>query len=184
MDVTDTQRIIKVTLFGPESTGKTTLAQQLAGYYQTVWVPEYARQYQHQHQRMLSLDDVLPIAKGQLELEKYYISKARNILICDTDILETKVYSEIYYGTCPEWVLQNLPSSYLGMYLLMNIDIPWVPDGIRDRPEDRVRRFQKFKDELVNRDMIFAEIAGLDQNRLKNAIHAVDKRWAEIGKNQ
>ncbi len=176
------QCIIKVTLFGPESTGKTTLAQQLARHYQTAWVSEYARLYQERHLRTLTLDDVVPIARGQLYLEKQCISKARDLLICDTDLLETKVYSEIYYGTCPEWVLKNLPLPHSGIYLLMGIDLPWVADGVREEVQDRRWRYEKFKNELINRNLVFDEIIGRDQSRLHNAIGAIEKRWDEIKK--
>ena len=93
---------IKVVLFGPESTGKTTLARQLARYYNSVWVPEYAREYLQKkwnNQRITcEQSDLLPIAIGQMELENRSAKKTNSVLVCDTDLLETKVYSEEYYG--------------------------------------------------------------------------------------
>ena len=93
--------IVKVVLFGPESTGKTTLAKQLAAHYKTAWVPEYARQYLQDKwdraQKTCEPLDLLPIAKGQITLENELTKKANKILFCDTDLLETKVYSEAYY---------------------------------------------------------------------------------------
>ena len=96
---------IKVVLFGPESTGKTTLSIQLARYYNSVWVPEYARDYLqnkwNNERKTCEPKDLLPIAIGQMELENTLAQKTDSVLICDTDLLETKVYSESYYiGSC------------------------------------------------------------------------------------
>ena len=93
---------VKVVLFGPESTGKTTLAKQLARYYNSVWVPEYAREYLqnkwNNDRKTCEPKDLIPIAKGQIQLENELAKKTETILICDTDLLETKVYSEEYYS--------------------------------------------------------------------------------------
>ncbi len=174
--------MLKITLFGSESTGKTTLAAQLAAHYQTVWVPEYSRIYQEKHRRPLTFQDVTPIAKGQLRLEKQYpcltgrqVSKSPNLLICDTDVLETKVYSEAYYGKTPAWLLRELPWHYADFYLLTNIDLPWQPDGIRDRPDDREAMHQRFKTELTSRTLAFQEISGSEPERLRQAIRALEK---------
>jgi len=171
--MTAVSSVVKVTVFGSESTGKTTLAAQLAAYFQTVWVPEYARLYQETHKRILTYRDVTPIARGQMRLEKYYVSKAQNLLICDTDILETKVYSIAYYGRSPEWLLQALPNHYADLYLLTDIDLPWTSDGIRDRPDDRQAMHHHFHTELVNRNLPFALISGHEQDRLQTAIKAI-----------
>ena len=88
---------IKVVLFGPESTGKTTLSRQLARHYNSVWVREFARQYLqnkwNNERKTCEPSDLLPIAKGQINLENELALKANKVLICDTDLLETKVYS-------------------------------------------------------------------------------------------
>ena len=94
--------IIKIVLFGPESTGKTTLSKQLARYYNTVWAPEYARAYLQKkwnnERKTCEAEDLIPIAIGQMKIENKLVNKADKVLICDTDLLETKVYSEEYYG--------------------------------------------------------------------------------------
>ena len=101
----DPSNLVKLVLFGPESTGKTTLSEQLARYYSTLWVPEYARQYLqdkwNEERKTCEPQDLLPIAQGQIFLENKLSKKADRLLICDTDLLETKVYSEAYYlGYC------------------------------------------------------------------------------------
>ena len=94
--------LVKVVLFGPESTGKTTLSRQLARHYNTVWAPEYAREYLqdkwNNERKTCEESDLIPIAIGQMDLENSLAKKADKLLICDTDLLETKVYSEEYYG--------------------------------------------------------------------------------------
>ncbi len=167
--------MIKITLFGSESTGKTTLAQQLADFFQTEWVPEYSRLYQEKHQRLLTYRDVTPIAKGQLRLEKYYLSKVRNLLICDTDILETKVYSEAYYGKHPKWLATCIPSQYADLYLLTDIDIAWQADGIRDMPTNREQMHQQFLQELLMRHLPYVLISGSEANRFLVAKQAIEQ---------
>ncbi|MDO1444732.1 ATP-binding protein [Rhodocytophaga aerolata] len=166
--------IRKVVLFGSESTGKTTLAQQLADHYHTVWVPEYSRIYQEEKKRDLTLEDVIPIALGQLKLEQKTLEKANRLLICDTDLLETKVYSQAYNGTCPPWLLEQIPHHLADLYLLTDIDLPWEPDGIRDRPDNRAEMHTFFHNELVNWNVPFEIISGNYKERLAKAIKTID----------
>lgn len=166
--------IIKVVLFGSESTGKTTLAQQLAAHYHTVWVPEYSRIYQEEKKRELTLADVIPIVLGQMQLEEKALPKANKLLICDTDLLETKVYSVAYNGSCPRWLLEQIPRHLADLYLLASIDLPWEPDGIRDRPDNRTEMHAFFHRELLNQKVPFTIISGNFEERLKKAIKAID----------
>lgn len=172
--------ILKVVLFGPESTGKTTLSEQLARHYNTVWVPEYAREYLqdkwNNERKTCEPSDLLPIAEGQMRLENELSKKATNILICDTDLLETKVYSEAYYiGNCDpileKYALQN---SY-DLYLLTYIDIPWEADDLRDKPGEREAMFSYFQDTLKKYGKNFITLKGNKKTRLKKAINHIDK---------
>ncbi|MDJ1479025.1 ATP-binding protein [Cytophagaceae bacterium YF14B1] len=166
---------IKITLFGSESTGKTTLAEQLASHFHTLWTPEYARIYQEKHNRLLTYHDVTPIAKGQIKLEQYYLSQTQELLICDTDILETKVYSEAYYDKCPEWIVQTIPGCYADLYLFMDIDLPWIPDGIRDRPNDREEMHARFQKELESRRLPFVLLSGNMEDRFIHALKYIEE---------
>ena len=172
--------LIKVVLFGPESTGKTTLAKELATYYKTNWVPEYAREYLQNkwdnEQKTCEFHDLLPIAVGQMNLENKLSLTANKILFCDTDLLETKVYSETYYnGSCDtlleEYALQN---SY-DLYLLTNIDTPWQADDLRDRPNQRQIMFSYFKETLEKYNKNFITLSGNKKTRLVTAVKEVDK---------
>ncbi len=97
----------RVSVTGPESTGKTRLAEWLAGHYQTQWVPEYAREYLAKHGPDYTLEDVAAIAHGQLKRENTAVENAREILFCDTDLLVTKIWCEVVFGLCPEWIEQQ-----------------------------------------------------------------------------
>tara|TARA_R110000744_G_scaffold18786_3_gene50124 strand:+ start:649 stop:1212 length:564 start_codon:yes stop_codon:yes gene_type:complete len=172
--------ILKVVLFGPESTGKTTLSEQLARHYNTVWVPEYARDYLQEkwnnERKTCEPHDLLPIAEGQMRLENRLTKKATKILVCDTDLLETKVYSEAYYiGDCdPTLEKYALQNSY-DLYLLTYIDIPWEEDDLRDKPNEREEMFNYFKLTLEKYDKNFITLKGNKKQRLEKAINHIDQ---------
>lgn len=161
-------------LFGSESSGKTTLAAQLAVHYRAVWVPEFAREYLEAKGETCTLADIVPIAEGQLRLEREAAAFQPQLLFCDTNILETKVYSEAYFQTTPPAVLRWIEEYPYDFYLLTLPDTPWTPDGLRDRPHERAQMHQLFQLELVSRKLPFAEISGTGPQRLYQAIAAVD----------
>jgi len=172
--------LVKIVLFGPESTGKTTLSRMLARHYNTVWVREFAREYLQEkwnNQRKTCEDiDLLPIAIGQMELENRLAKKADKVLICDTDLLETKVYSEEYYGG---FVDPNLDKAALenqyDLYLLTYIDTPWEADDLRDRPEQRLEMFAAFESALKKYNRPYILLKGDVNTRINKAIKAIDE---------
>ncbi len=172
--------LIKIVLFGPESTGKTTLSEMLARHYNTVWVPEYAREYLqnkwNNKRKTCEHDDLIPIAIGQMNLENTLAKKADKVLICDTDLLETKVYSEEYYGGFVDLELDEaaLENQY-DLYLLMYIDTPWEADDLRDRPEQRQEMFDAFEDTLKKNNRPYITLKGNVKNRLDKATKAIDR---------
>lgn len=171
--------ILKVVVFGPESTGKTTLAKQLARHYNTVWVPEYARQFLQEkwntERKTCEPKDLLPIARGQMRMENELTPKASGILICDTDLLETKVYSEAYYlGYCDPLLEKYAKSNTYSLYLLTYIDVPWEKDDLRDKPRERELMFEYFKETLEKYNRNFVTLKGSKMTRLKHAITTID----------
>jgi len=172
--------LVKVVLFGPESTGKTTLAQELANHYKTSWVPEYAREYLQKkwdlEKKICELSDLLPIARGQMHLENTLSEKADQLLICDTDLLETKVYSEIYFNDNCDPLLERyaLENAY-DLYLLTNIDIPWVKDDLRDKPFERETIFEIFKASLEKYGRNFVILKGDKDQRFNQAILTINQ---------
>ncbi|MFT6698659.1 MAG: HTH-type transcriptional repressor of NAD biosynthesis genes [Porticoccaceae bacterium] len=172
--------LVKVVLFGPESSGKTTLSRQLARYYNTVWAPEFAREYLQEkwnnERKTCEKEDLLPIAIGQMKLENKLAKRADKILICDTDLLETKVYSEEFYlGFVDEKLNKAANENQYDLYLLTYIDTPWEEDDLRDRPEQRLEMFTAFEKSLKDNNKPYILLKGNKETRLKNAVEAIDK---------
>jgi len=172
--------LVKVVLFGPESTGKTTLSRQLARHYNTVWVPEYARTYLqekwNQTRKTCENADLLPIAEGQIRSENSLAKKADKVLICDTDLLETKVYSAAYYGGFVDPILEDAAlSNQYDLYLLTYIDTPWESDDLRDRPDQRLEMFTLFENALKIHNRPYILLKGGKSQRLTKAVEAIDE---------
>jgi len=171
---------IKVVLFGPESTGKTTLSIQLARHYNSVWVPEYAREYLqdvwNNERRTCEPKDLLPIAIGQMKLENELAQKTNSVLICDTDLLETKVYSEAYYlGSCDPMLEKYALQNIYDLYFLTYIDVPWEADDLRDKPNERQRMFMAFEETLIKYNRPYVLLKGSKKERLETAVNHIDK---------
>ena len=168
--------MIRVVVTGSECSGKTTLARALAAHYEAVWVPEFARQFVIDKGVAPEYEDVEAIAKGQIDLEDERVDDASRLLIKDTDLLSTLLYSRHYYGDCPQWIEGALEKRAADLYLLADIDIPWVPDGEqRDRGERREEMHELFRCALDDRRLTFAEIHGSRGERLKGAVSLIDR---------
>jgi nicotinamide riboside kinase len=170
--------ILKIALFGPESTGKTTLAKQLAEYYETEWVPEFARDYLQEkweeNQHICTADDMLPIAYGQVALENKKLSTANRFLFCDTNLLVTKVFSEMYYHSCDPLLNEAALEHEYDLFFLTDIDVPWEKDDIRDSPNGRETVFSVFKQTLIQTKKPFITLSGDKTSRLAKAITITD----------
>ncbi len=171
-------KIIKVALFGPESTGKTTLARQLAEYYKTEWVPEFARDYLQKKwetsQQICTIDDMLPIAYGQAKLENERTLIANKYLFCDTNLMVTKVFSEVYYNYCDPLLDEAACEHEYDLFFLTDIDVPWEKDDLRDKAEGRESVFAVFKQSLIDNKKPFITLSGDKDLRLKKAIAIID----------
>lgn len=172
----------RVVVTGSESTGKTTLAEQLADALGTIWVPEYAREYARQAQRRLTAGDVAPIARGQLQGEVRAIDAWRATfagtvspppLVLDTDLVSTTIYAEHYYGECPPWIVTEARGRLADLYLLCEPDLPWEPDGIRDSPTERLQLHGAFRQRLVAWGARVESVAGIGATRLERGLLAV-----------
>lgn len=170
---------LRIVLYGPESTGKTTLAKALAAHYQTQWVPEFARDYLQEkwerEQAVCDLDDLLPIAHGQLLAENEAVNKAHELLFCDTNCWVTKVWSETHFeGYCAPEIKALCATTHYDLYLLTHTDLPWVKDDLRDRPDQREQMFHHFKQQLIDHQLPFIEVGGTQHHRLKHAIQKLE----------
>lgn len=168
-------KVVKIAITGPESTGKSILSEQLAEHYRTVWVPEFARLYLKKIERPYNYDDILEIAKGQKASELAMKKLANKVLFSDTELLVTKIWCEVKYGKCHEWISRNFEKQDYDLYLLMFPDIPWLYDPLREHPDKRDWLFEFYKDHLEKRQANFRIVNGLSNDRMKNAISFVDE---------
>ncbi|WP_111706319.1 AAA family ATPase [Lutibacter citreus] len=176
--------IIKIVLFGPESTGKTTISRKLARHYHTVWVQEYAREYLQKKwnnkRKLCESSDQLPIAFGQMKLENKLSKKADKVQICDTDLLETVVYFENYYEKSIDPKLKEAAlKNHYDLYLLTYIDTPWEADDIRENPHQRKEMFNIFEATLIKYNKPYILLKGDLNTRLKTAIKEIDQLLKE-----
>lgn len=171
--------ILKIVLFGPESTGKTTLSIELAKHYNTVWAPEFAREYLQEKWNdaatICEIEDIIPIAVGQTKLENKLLSKANKVLFCDTNILETKIYAEAYYEDFSNEILNSgVAALNYELYFLTDIDVPYEEDDLRDRPGQRQEMFDIFKAGLEKHQCNYQILSGDLETRLRTAINRID----------
>jgi NadR type nicotinamide-nucleotide adenylyltransferase len=177
----------KVVVIGPESTGKSTLCKQLAEHYNSIWCPEYAREYLLKHGNKYDYDDLLIIAKGQLAMEEEYSTMmsrrhppltAQHLpLFIDTDLYVMKVWCEFVFEKCHKWILEQIVERKYSLYLLCNTDLPWIKDELREYPDlkTRERLFHIYKDIMINQSVPWVEISGSNDERLQKAIDATNQ---------
>lgn len=165
---------MRVVLTGSESTGKTTLAGRLAEYYGAELVPEFVRGYAEAKGGIIDFEDHGPIARGQMALEDEHVARATGIVVQDTDLLSTVVYCEHYFGQCPQWIRDAAVARRPDLYLLCEIDVVWVHDGVRDRGHMREAMQELFRDAVRQTAVATAVITGDWTERLQRSVDAVD----------
>jgi NadR type nicotinamide-nucleotide adenylyltransferase len=166
--------MIRVVLTGSESTGKSTLGARLAARYGAELVPEFVREFARRKGASIDFSDHGPIAKGQMALEDEYASRANRLLFQDTDLLSTVVYCRHYFGRCPAWIEEAARERRPSLYLLCEIDVPWVPDGVRDRGERREEMQQLFRDAVAESGAPYIALEGDVMSREATAVEAID----------
>ncbi|MBN2613276.1 MAG: ATP-binding protein [Bacteroidales bacterium] len=151
----------RVVITGPESTGKTVLCEKLAKHYNTLYIPEYAREYVSGLDRKYTYEDVVYIAQKQVELEAGYAAKAKNVLFYDTYLVITKVWLEVVFNSCPEWITDILKQNRMDLYLVCAPDIPWIPDGVRENGGHmREVLFKRYISEIEHYSAAYRVISG------------------------
>jgi NadR type nicotinamide-nucleotide adenylyltransferase len=164
----------RIAIIGPECTGKTELASSLAAHYHTEWVPEYARHFIDHLNTPFGEEDLLKIAKGQLADEDRLAQNAKDYLICDTNLVVIKIWSDFRYGQTDPWILESLNTRKYDYYLLADIDIPWEPDPQREHPHMRQYFFDLYQEYLVSRGLAYGLVTGLGNDRLKQAVKLIE----------
>lgn len=178
------KQIKKIVVIGPESTGKSTLCQLLAKHFNTIWVKEYAREYLLQNGRQYTFEDLTTIAKGQINLENKGLDELSEeqtepsrtpLLFIDTDMYVMKVWSEFVFGKCDPYILDEIVNREYDLYLLCDVDMPWIKDELREYPDltTREKLYHIYKDILINQSVPWVEVSGSYDERLERAIEAV-----------
>jgi NadR type nicotinamide-nucleotide adenylyltransferase len=167
--------IKKIAIVGPESTGKSTMSAYLAEHYHTIWVPEFAREYCEKLTEAPTWQDEINMFHGQVALEKELLPKANNLLICDTTFITVKIWSDQIFGKSPQEVLDELPNHHYDLYLLLNIDLPWQDDPLRDFPNMREHFMQVWYDELDALNANYKLITGTGPERYQHAVDVIDE---------
>jgi NadR type nicotinamide-nucleotide adenylyltransferase len=171
------QTLKKIVVLGPESTGKSSLCEALAKHYNTNWCPEYARQYLSENGTDYSYENLLTIAKGQLNNEDEYVQKTKDLLIIDTDMYVMKVWCEYVFNNCHPFILEKINERKYDAYLLCDIDLPWTADEMREYPKEEPRKelFTIYKEMLMNQKTPWGIVSGTGVERTQNAIALIAK---------
>ena len=191
------EAIKKFVIIGPESTGKTTLCNKLAKHYHTLWVPEYAREYLLKNGTEYSYEDLLVIARQQVELEEAGMSQltsktkaspglqghaervpqeSHRLIFIDTDMYVMKVWCEYVFNKCHTWILNRIAERKYHGYILCNPDVEWVSDELREYPDKLTREklYYHYQDHMVNQEVPWLDVKGNYEERFEKATTFID----------
>ncbi len=169
----------RVAVIGPECTGKSELSKVLASDFNATWIPEYAREYLDSLSQPYGPEDLLNIARGQIEQEDRLAAFADQVLVCDTNLYVIKVWSNFKYGYCDPWILQQIAERSYDLYLLTYIDIPWEYDPLREHPDQREELYAIYLQEMKNQSVPFVEIKGTREQRRELAARSLSNLLTE-----
>ncbi|MCS6934379.1 MAG: ATP-binding protein [Chitinophagales bacterium] len=168
-------KIIAIT--GPESTGKTTLATQLAQHFGTVCLPDISRGYIDKIQRPYTCDDVYEIAREIIAEETKALSLPHRFVFSDNCLLNIKIWLEFYGWHVPDWLIEHIQHSPVALYILCDIDVEWQKDNQRSNPDDREELLFRFMKELTSFDKTYYLHSGLGEARLLGAVHIINNHF-------
>jgi NadR type nicotinamide-nucleotide adenylyltransferase len=169
------QKPERILILGPESTGKSTLAADLAAHFREPWVPEFAREYLEKLNRAYDFEDLSVIAKGQIELEDELAQNAKKFLFVDTDLRVIKVWSEHKFDIVHDWILEEIERRTYSKILITDVDLPWEADPLREHPELGMRMYflDKYLDLASKSGFPFQLISGERTIRLETSINFI-----------
>jgi len=165
----------KIAITGPESTGKSWLAEKLAAKYKTIWLPEFAREYLEKYGLKYTLNDLELIARGQVNSIQQAEKRNQRLIFYDTELIVLKIWSEVVFKKCPTYIKEMLLQQKFDLYLLCYPDLPWEFHPMRENPDNRDYLFNLYKKELEKNNFNYHIVRGSGEERLKNAITFVDE---------
>jgi NadR type nicotinamide-nucleotide adenylyltransferase len=162
------KKLVKLALVGPECSGKTTLAKALSEEWNEPFVEEYAREYLESLGRNYNQDDILDIAKGQLEREYQVAEQCNHFLICDTNTLVSKVWAEVRFGRAQNWIERQFLEKPYQLYILCgHKGIEWEYDDLRENPDDRQELYDHYRKALIRAGKRYIELEGTTEERIQ-----------------
>lgn len=170
----------KIAITGPESTGKSALTESLAGLFNTNFVTEYAREYIENLSRPYEFYDLLNIAKGQLKSEDLSLKTADKVLFCDTELSVVKIWSEVRYQKCQQEILDLLYKRTYDLYLVTDVDLPWVYDPQREHPDFRPQLLKLYIEEMQSRNLPWELVSGIGEKRICSALNHIYRHIPEL----
>ncbi len=175
----------KIVVIGPESTGKSSLCKALAEHYKTIWVKEFAREYLEKNGTQYTFENLYEIAAGQIKGEDIAMEQMKNVhekcietpLFIDTDLHVIKIWSEFVFNKCDNSILTLITKQQYDLYLLCDVDLPWVNDNLREYPDLKVRQklFHYYKEEMAAQKIPWKIISGNYDERTVAAIKFIDQ---------
>jgi HTH-type transcriptional regulator, transcriptional repressor of NAD biosynthesis genes len=167
--------MINICLYGPESVGKSGMAIQLAQMYQTNYVLEQARNLIDSNN--FSEDDIIKIGYAQTNAVLEAVKLANKIVFCDTDVITTQIYSDYYLGKTPEVLFVLEKEIAYDLYILLDIDMPWVADGLRDLGHKRAEMYEIFENELIKRNIDYVKVSGIWSQRVAAIVEIIKLKF-------
>lgn len=166
--------IKKIAILGPESTGKSWLAERLAVHYKSSWVPEFARTYLNSIQRHYTIQDIEFIAQNQFHNNQLGSEKSLDIYFADTEMIVCYIWASYVSEVVPESISKLCLLQNFDLYLLCDIDLPWEPDPLREHPHKRKELFDRYVAELETRNLPYTIISGFGDIRLEHAVSSIE----------
>jgi NadR type nicotinamide-nucleotide adenylyltransferase len=171
------QHLKRVAVLGAESTGKTSLARSLALRFQTVWVPEYTREFMRVTHDEFQVSDIEKTVREQLAQEERLINNANQFIFIDSELIMAHVCCVDVFGKCPKWIEEEMSTHRYDLYLLTANDLPWMPDPARMNAQRRDYFFNWYKRELDSHQLPYEIVTGRYEARLLSAINAIRKHF-------
>ncbi|MDR2009111.1 MAG: ATP-binding protein [Bacteroidales bacterium] len=168
------KKIKKIVLTGPESTGKSTLTKKLAEHFSVPYIAEIARDYVEELTRPYTKNDVIEIAKMQIDAEKKITEHFSEFIFLDTDLIITKIWLQHLYNDYPKWIDNWLKEEPAFLHLLCYYDLPWEFDPVRENSEMRPYFFNKYLEEIKKINTNYGIIKGQGEKRFENALKIVN----------
>jgi nicotinamide riboside kinase len=171
---------IFIGITGPESTGKTWLAERLSHYFYIDYIPEYAREYLLNLKRPYTYDDVIKIAEKQWNLINNTLNTDQKIVIYDTEMLVIYVWLLYKYGKCPKWIEEAWRNQKIDLYLLCYPDIEWDYDPLRENPNDLIELFDIYETNLKKENKSYYIVKENREQRFINVLNYLKINFPHI----